>query len=177
MTAAPNESAQQVAASHPAGASLDAGPKERRSVRFIAYGHAQPAGSKRAFPFAKIDGKLGVRVTDANPKAKLWQSIVGTAALAEVGGGFSLLDGPLSVEMNFYLVRPAGHMGKRGLRPSAPTRPTVKPDLLKLARAVEDALTGILYADDARIVDEHLHKFYVDQDASARVEVIVSEAL
>lgn len=36
--------------------------------------------------------------------------------------------------------------------------PTSKPDLLKLARGVEDALTGIVYEDDAQIVFETMRK-------------------
>jgi Holliday junction resolvase RusA-like endonuclease len=47
----------------------------------------------------------------------------------------------------------------------------VKPDVLKLARAVEDALTGILYRDDAQIVTEVLRKRYGDPP---RVEIRLS---
>jgi len=32
--------------------------------------------------------------------------------------------------------------------------------VLKLARAVEDALTGVIWADDAQIVDEVIRKRY-----------------
>jgi Holliday junction resolvase RusA-like endonuclease len=38
--------------------------------------------------------------------------------------------------------------------------PISKPDVLKLARAAEDALTGIIWSDDALIVQEHLYKAY-----------------
>ena len=44
--------------------------------------------------------------------------------------------------------------------------------MLKLARAVEDALTGIVWRDDAQIVDEQLSKVYGEP---ARVEVDVAE--
>ena len=38
------------------------------------------------------------------------------------------------IDVTFYLARPKGHTGARGaLRPSAPTVPTTKPDLDKLA--------------------------------------------
>jgi Holliday junction resolvase RusA-like endonuclease len=42
------------------------------------------------------------------------------------------------------------------LKASAPIAPPVKPDVLKLARAVEDAMSGIIYKDDAQIVTERL---------------------
>jgi Holliday junction resolvase RusA-like endonuclease len=68
----------------------------------------------------------------------------------------------LAVELTFP--RPKGHFGtgrRAGrLKPSAPERPIVKPDLLKVVRGVEDALTGIVYADDSQIVAHDLDKTY-----------------
>jgi len=43
--------------------------------------------------------------------------------------------------------------------------------VLKLARGVEDALSGILYMDDAQIVSERLTKLY---GSPARVEITVT---
>jgi len=142
-------------------------------ITFTAHGVPQPGGSKRSFPFSRHDGSLGVRVSDDNPAVAGWKRTVAECALAKVGGGFEPLDGPLAVTFAFYLPRPRGHYGKKGLRPSAPSWPTVKPDVLKLARAAEDALTGILWTDDARIVDERLRKHYCDDWREARVDVTV----
>jgi crossover junction endodeoxyribonuclease RusA len=44
----------------------------------------------------------------------------------------------------------------------------VKPDLDKVIRATCDALTGILYADDAQIVDTSARKHYGSPE---RVEI------
>ena len=52
------------------------------------------------------------------------------------------LQGPLWVRLRFTLPRPKGHMGARGLLPSAPVWPAVKPDLDKLARAALDGLVA-----------------------------------
>jgi Holliday junction resolvase RusA-like endonuclease len=68
--------------------------------------------------------------------------------------------------------RPRAHFGARGLRPAAPAWPTVRPDVLKLARAVEDALTGLVWRDDSQIVVELLTKQYGEQ---ASCEVLVAE--
>jgi Holliday junction resolvase RusA-like endonuclease len=46
------------------------------------------------------------------------------------------------------------------LKGSAPEWPVARPDALKLARAAEDALTGIVWADDAQIVVERLGKVF-----------------
>ena len=87
------------------------------------------------------------------------------------------LDCPLAVTFTFYLPRPKGHFrtGKRAgeLRDTAPAFPTGKPDVLKLARGVEDALTAIIYKDDSLIVSEHLYKRYTT--ASPGVQISIQE--
>jgi hypothetical protein len=50
----------------------------------------------------------------------------------------------------------------------------VRPDLLKVARAVEDSLSGVAFADDAAIVVEHLVKRYLDVDAGEQIGVHIS---
>lgn len=136
------------------------------ALKFTVYGVAKPAGSKRGF----VNRHTGrVQVVDANANSRPWKNEVASAAAAAMNGA-ELLDGPLMLGLEFYVPRPKGHFGKRGLRPSAPAIPTVKPDLLKLARGVEDALTGIVYRDDAQIAREILDKFYGEP---ARVEVRV----
>lgn len=75
-----------------------------------------------------------------------------------------LLTGPLAVEFVFYRARPKGHFrtGRLAhqLRPFAAPYPATRPDALKLARGVEDALQGVIYRDDAQIVEETLRKEY-----------------
>ena len=130
-------------------------------VRFRVDGVPQPAGSKRAFPFQRKGGGLGVRVTDDAKHGKGWRAEVAYAARMAYDG--PPLMGPLHVRFVFTMLRPKGHYGTRGLRPSAPIRPIVKPDLLKLARLAEDAMTGITWRDDAQIVEESLVKQYGDR--------------
>ena len=130
-------------------------------IRFTVYGSAEPAGSKRAFV---VNGHAVV--SDANRKSRGWKTQVSATARDAYRG--ALLDGPIAVTMRFYRPRPAGHMGKKGVRASAPGHPATRPDVLKLARAVEDALTGVVWRDDAQIVDERLFKRYGEP---ARVEV------
>lgn len=142
----------------------------RASLVIVVYGSAKPAGSKRGF---RIPGTNGVRITDANPKAKSWKSQVAQVA-GETMAGRELLQGPIEVSFQFFRPRPKGHAGKNGL--SAEGRrmpwPAVKPDVLKLARGVEDALTGVVWRDDAQIVRELLAKEYGEPE---RVVISVRE--
>lgn len=138
-------------------------------LELVVFGLAAPAGSKTAG--ATKGGRRYVR--DSNPASREWKRTVAQAA-GERMDRRGLLEGPLVLELVFYRPRPSAHYGKRGLRPSAPEFPTTRPDVLKLARAVEDALTGVVWRDDAAIVDERLAKRYGEP---ARVEVRVGRAL
>lgn len=139
-------------------------------IRFTVYGDAKPAGSKRAFVNPRTGKPI---VTDDSGKAgKDWRRNV-SAAAAEVAPD-ELLRGALAVTFLFYRPRPKSHFRTGAnahlLRDSAPRDPITRPDVLKLARAVEDACTGIIWHDDSQIVSEHLYKAYGD---SARTVVQV----
>lgn len=139
----------------------------------IVYGTPAPAGSKRPFKIRKGGVETGQVVTvDASRRAAPWKQTIKQQA-GEVMQGQELLRVPLAVRFTFYVRRPKGHYGKHGVRASAPAFPATKPDVLKLARAVEDALSGIVYGDDAQIVSEKLFKCYGEPE---RVEIEIKEA-
>lgn len=81
-------------------------------------------------------------------------------------------------EFEFHLCRPKGHYrsGKNAhlLKDSAPPRHKQSPDTLKMARAVEDAMTGIVYADDSQIDDSRYRKKWVGRDETPGVKVTVT---
>lgn len=138
----------------------------QQSVRIWVPGIAKPAGSKRAFAFVGKDGKPHSRVVDACAKGKSWQACVREAAAVQMHDR-ELMSGGLSVDMVFVMQRPMKHYNARGeLKDGfAAEAPTKRPDVLKLARGVEDALTGIVWRDDSLIVEEYLIKQYVKQYA------------
>lgn len=125
-------------------------------VTFTVLGDAVPQGSKTAIPTAR-----GWRVKDsAEKRGKPWKAEVKAAAAEEMRGG-ALLTGPLCLIVRIERVRPAGHYGKGGALNAAGRRtpyPVARPDLLKLTRAIEDALTGVVWRDDAQVVEQHLEK-------------------
>lgn len=137
----------------------------------VVYGKPQPAGSKKGF---SRKNSTFTQIVDANPKAKDYKASVSQAAGEKMKAkGIPLFEGPLFVEFRFYLVRPKGHWNSKGELNAAGRRklmPTSKPDVLKLARGVEDALSGVVYRDDNQIVREVLSKTY---GSPTRVEIIV----
>ena len=137
----------------------------------VVYGKPQPAGSKKGF---SRKNSTFTQIVDANPKAKDYKASVSQAAGEKMQAkGLPIFEGPLFVELRFYLVRPKGHWNSKGELNAAGRRklmPTSKPDVLKLARGVEDALSGVVYRDDNQIVREVLSKTY---GSPTRVEIIV----
>lgn len=86
-----------------------------------------------------------------------WREAVKAAALQAMGDGWERLDGPVWLEVTFYYARPRSHYGTGRnaavLKPSAPVWKTSVPDVSKLARSTEDALTDVgLWRDDALVV-------------------------
>lgn len=135
-------------------------------IELTVYGKAEPAGSKTKTRF-------GVR--DDNPKTKPWQAEIKKAA-GETMNGRTALEGPLAAHVVFYLKRPKGHYLPNGEFNAAGRRnryPTTKPDATKLMRAVEDALTGIVYRDDNQIVWQQVSKCYAD-DGPVRVQIQIN---
>lgn len=89
----------------------------------------------------------------------------------------TLLEGPVSLTMSFKILRPKNHYrtGKNAgmLRDDAQKYCTVKPDLTKLERSTEDALTGIIWRDDSQVAKKNTQKIYVEKDPG--VEIAIDE--
>jgi len=138
-------------------------------IEIICYGKAEPAGSKRIGRNRAGDPI----VLDDNRKSKPWKGNVAAAAAEQYGLGRALACA-VDVEMIFVMARRKGDFGTGRnagvLKDNSPLQPVVMPDVLKLARGVEDALTGIVWRDDAQIVNEALSKVYGDKP---RVEIRV----
>ena len=115
-------------------------------------GTPAPQGSKNGF--AAATGKGAARVytgkvlmSESSKKVKPWRKLV-DAVCRQAWDGRDKLDGPLVLEVEFVLLRLASTPKSR---PSGPH--TVYPDLSKLVRSTEDAITSAgVWADDARVV-------------------------
>ena len=126
-------------------------------IRFFAPGTPAPGGSKKAIPLR--NGRAAI-VDMGGQRNKDWRVVVALAG-CEAMLGKNLLAVPLAVRFEFSVQRPKGHLDKHGKpRKSAPVWPAKRPDVLKLSRSTEDALTGIVWVDDSLIVDEMITKQY-----------------
>lgn len=128
-------------------------------IQFFVPGIPKPGGSKKAF--FRPGMRFPVVVEDCK-KNKEWRAVVALAG--HEAFPHAPLDGPLSVTYVFVMPRVKAHYrtGKRAteLRDDAPIYHTVKPDCTKLVRSTEDALTGILWADDAQCAVQSARKEY-----------------
>ena len=128
---------------------------------FRVLGVAAPQGSK-SFK-GMVEGKRGQQIPRLVESSKLlpkWRKEV--TKQAAIAWRNPPLDQPLVVIMTFTLPKPASAPKTRT------TWPDRKPDVSKLARAVEDSLTDAgVFADDARIVDLIARKRYPNEGAGA----------
>ena len=145
-------------------------PATAQRIIFTVLGEPKTAGSKKAFYSPKLKRAI---ITDDNAKSRDWKEQVASTARQVYDG--ELLTGALKVSLRFFRVRPAGHYNSRGELNKTGREsiaPATRPDVLKLARCVEDALSGVVWRDDAQIVVELLVK---DWGEPARCEVVIEQ--
>ena len=150
-------------------------------IEFFVHGKPAPAGSKTGYYNPKSERVI---MAPASKNTAPWMQLVKWAAIQE---GFSkgrmLLDGPVHLTITFIFNRPKKHYrtGKYSglLKPSAPTRKTTMPDLTKLVRAAEDALTGLVWRDDSQVVGQSVSKIWASdsegQNSSQGARIIIEE--
>jgi Holliday junction resolvase RusA-like endonuclease len=137
------------------------------TMAFVVLGEPSPEGSTKAFYIKKLNRTV---TTHQNQKSlEAWRNRVATEAQRVLEGREWTADSCSAyiVDVEFVLSRP----------PSVPEHkrkhPIVKPDIDKLVRAVNDALTGILFVDDCQVVSMAISKDYSD-DRRPGAYIVVS---
>jgi len=130
------------------------------TITFFIPGIPAPGGSKRFVGFAKPTGRA-ILIDAAGQRNKNWRSICADIGMQAMSGR-DVLEGPLAVTMGFFMPRPKGHYGAKGLKPNAPAFPISRPDVLKISRSTEDALTGVVWRDDSQTISLGLCKVYAE---------------
>lgn len=118
-----------------------------RSVAFAVQGLPAPQGSKRALPIKRAGRYTGrvALVESSKTKVADWRTDVKTVAVQIMRGGLPL-SGPLVVSMTFTLPKPKSAPKRRRIWPDK------RPDISKILRSTEDALSGVVWNDDSQVV-------------------------
>lgn len=132
-------------------------------VQFLVYTTPAPQGSKVA---RVINGRA--QMFEANKKMLPYRHAVtqyvryalAQRGLSEPVAGKHI---PVRLMMEFHVTRPPSVPKKR-------TEPSVPPDLDKYIRSTNDALKGVLYADDGQVVELRARKVY----ATGPAHVVIS---
>lgn len=141
-------------------------------LTFTVPGEAVPQGSLKPFIVRTKDGRQRAIVTGDNARTKPWRALVAAAALDAqfLQGGWPVVsDRAIRLDITCFFVRPASVSERR--RPLH----TVKPDTSKLLRAIEDALTKILWRDDAQVVAVSIGKYYAPVTEPAHTVIRATE--
>lgn len=139
----------------------------RPKISFIVHGKQGTAGSKKAFAFVGKDGRPRATLAPATEKQKPFMAAVASKA-AEAAEGRYWRHEALHLDVVIVRARPRSHFGSGRnadtVKSSAPSRPTSKPDSLKICRAIEDAMSGVVYHDDSQICSHQISKMYGESD-------------
>lgn len=106
-------------------------------VSFVALGKPTTQGSYR--PIVSKSTRKAIMVPMMSDAMRAWRSTVSQAARSAMGSR-SPLSGCVQIAVRFILPRP-----------KKPSNEWPRGDCDKLQRALGDALTGIVYADDSQI--------------------------
>ena len=124
------------------------------SISITVLGEPSPEGSTRSFYIPKLNRTVTTHQNQS--RLNSWRNRVATEAqnvLCECDWT-SDRTSAYTLDVDFVLPRPPSVPAHRRIHP------TVKPDVDKLVRAINDALTGILFPDDCQVVSIRVTKNY-----------------
>ena len=130
-------------------------------IEFFTPGKPAPQGSKRHV------GR-GIMV-ESSRDVGAWRERIAIAAHNTMRStGWGIVSGPVTVTLGFILPRPKN-------APKVTPAAMKRPDLDKLVRAVLDAVTGVVIADDSQVVALHATKIVAAVDDSPGVHTRIEE--
>lgn len=129
------------------------------------FGRPAPQGSKR---YIGGSAKQGGRFIEASKYLPAWRKAVTQEALAVIAEErWEKVEGPVELEVSFFLERPAT------IKQSARPYPIKPPDLDKLIRGISDSLTDAgVWQDDSQVVKVIAAKYYDDDHKPGAVITI-----
>ena len=137
------------------------------TYKLFVPGIARTSGSHKSFKG---------RIIHSGTHTKAWMDTISWHFMQEFGRPV-LTDDPVQLTLSFSLCRKKDHYGtgknKDKRKPSAPFFHTKTPDLDKLCRAVQDALTKLAWQDDSQVIHLWAKKHWVDKWETPGVMITV----
>lgn len=149
-------------------------------IEIVVRGLPMPQGNAKAF----VVGKRAIVATGVKLSTPLgqWRAAIANEARAVVHDS-PVLEGPLVVRIALTFPRPKSHyLAETKTRPGgairldAPTWMTTPPDIDKLTRACLDALTAVVWRDDAQVVKTVVGKRYETASDHPGARIRIEEA-
>lgn len=129
-----------------------------------------PIGQGRP-KFSTINGHARAYDPEKSRNYKAYVKMLATQAMKD--SGFAMIEGPCVLRIDAYFEVPKSKSKKfREAALSGLEYPTKKPDIDNIIKAIQDALNGLAYKDDALIVKLGVVKLYSE---IPRVEVTLIE--
>lgn len=153
-----------------------------RFIKFTVIGKPSQVGSKRAFVAGMKSGNpRAVMVNDNSERQKQWYNAVAQRAAQEMEM-VPQFTGPLRLGVIFFFKRPKSHyyQSKRRfgeLKDDAPKCYYKKPDLDKLMRNLKDALTSVVWRDDAQVCEYGLVRKSWAEDGIECASILIEEII
>ena len=131
-----------------------------------------PIGQGRP-KFSTINGHAKAYDPEKSRNYKAYVKLLATQAMKEQG--FTMIDGPCCLDIMAFFEVPKSKSKKFKERALLGLeRPTKKPDIDNIVKALQDALNGLAYKDDSSIVYLSVAKCYSE---IPKVEVILRECI
>jgi len=140
-------------------------------IKFTVPGFPRGKGRARSFGKQLKSGKI---ITGQYPEEKtvIYEAFI-KGEFVRNYPGFKPLCGPVEMVIEAYFPIPkSASKAKREQMIIGDIRPTRKPDLSNIEKAVEDALNGVAYIDDSQVVDRHGHKWYAEFQPRVEVQIL-----
>lgn len=148
------------------------------SITFFVPGDAIAQGSKAAWVLPGTRRAVLVDAGRARTHLKPWRMNVAFGAQAALAGRPWDQSRAIRLDCTFYFARPKSHYGTgknaNVVKDASPRAHTTKPDRDKLLRAVQDALTGVMYRDDSQVYAGNTLKLYCGEGQGPGVAVTVT---
>ena len=133
-------------------------------ISFVVAG--KPQGKARP----RFDSRR--KITYTPKKTKSYEALVRTSYLTQCRNESALCGAVKANIIAYFPVPKSATKAEREKMLAGELRPTVKPDMDNIIKAILDALNGYAYKDDAAVVEVEAEKWYSD---TPRVAVILTD--